>query len=56
MELLNYMKNQTIKYKFEKYTILILGDKPATQMIEELESYEISEIKKNLKDFIQEGK
>ena len=42
------------EYKFEKYTILILGDKPATQMIEELESYEISEMKKNFKDFLSE--
>jgi hypothetical protein len=42
------------EYKFEKYTIIILGDKPAAQIIEELNSYEISEMKENLKVFISE--
>ncbi len=42
------------EYKFEKYTIIILGDKPADQVIKELNSYEISEMKENIKVFLSE--
>jgi hypothetical protein len=42
------------EYKFERYTIIILGDKPADQIIEELNSYEISEMKENFKVFVSE--
>ena len=42
------------EYKFEKYTIIILGDKPADQIIRELNSYEISEMKENIKVFLSE--
>ena len=42
------------EYKLERFTIIILGDQPADQIIEELNSYEISEMKENFKAFLLE--
>ena len=42
------------EYKLERYTVLILGDKPADQLVTELNSLKISEMKDNIYDWLDE--
>ena len=42
------------EYKFQKYTVIIIGDEPATELLEELNEMEISEMRSNIYDWFDE--
>ena len=49
-----YIKKFTAEYKPEKYTVLLIGDKPAEQALEEINDEEISDLRQNLMDALEE--